>query len=401
MTDGYNNPRTTTVLFLINGLGTGGSERSLAETVPLLVRHNIDCVFACHHQRDEGVQESLSRQGFSIHFLRSATFPGRIREVRGLLIKHRPDVLHTTIFESDILGRIASTGFPVRVLTSLVNTCYDERRLADPNVSAWKLECARRLDGFTARHLTDHFHAVTRSVKDASIAALGIPSDRITVVERGRDPSRLGRRSESRRRKTRRALGLSDTAEVLLTVGRQEHQKGQKYLLEAVAAVARSRPNLRLLVAGREGNATGELLSIRDRLRLSDRIRFLGHREDVPDLLAAADLFVFPSLYEGIGGAALEAMALELPVVASRIPGMQEVLEEGENALLVPPEDSRSLAEAILHLLTDKDKAREFGRRGRGIFERRFTLERSAGRMAALYRNLVGSPPSHHQVAGV
>lgn len=119
-----------------------------------------------------------------------------------------------------------------------------------------------------------------------------------------------------------------------------------------------------------------------------DQVWFLGHREDVPDLLAAADLFVFLSLWEGLGGAVIEAMALGLPVVASDIPALREVLEVDRNATLVPPGSPRDLAGAITPLLDDQGRAKAFGARSRQIFEARFTLDRCTERMAALYERV-------------
>jgi glycosyltransferase involved in cell wall biosynthesis len=121
---------------------------------------------------------------------------------------------------------------------------------------------------------------------------------------------------------------------------------------------------------------------------LGDRVRFLGHREDVPNLMSAADIFVFPSLYEGLGGALIEAMALELPIVASDLESIREVVTEGQNAELVPARSPRLLASAVETLMRDGSKRALYGRRGREIFERRFTLERSATAVAALLRGV-------------
>lgn len=187
-------------------------------------------------------------------------------------------------------------------------------------------------------------------------------------------------------------LGLADDEEVLVSVGRQEFQKGQRHLLEAFARIARQRPRAKLLLVGRSGNASADLARLRTELGLENRACFLGHRDDVPEVLAGADLFVFPSLYEGQGGALVEAMALGLPIVATRIPSTREVVEEEENALLVPIESPGQLASAIDHLLEDPVRRTAFGERSMVIFHERFTLQRSAERMIELYRSLVHSP---------
>src|SRR5262249_16944316 len=159
-----------------------------------------------------------------------------------------------------------------RVLSSLVNTTYDPARRADPNVRAWRLAAVQAVDGWTARHLTDHFHAITRAVADAARAALRIPAERLTVVERGRSRERLGRASPERRASARATLGLHDDDEVLVAVGRQDWQKGHRVLLDAVSDLAPCHPRMVLLIAGRAGHATSALQEQTRRLGLVDRV---------------------------------------------------------------------------------------------------------------------------------
>jgi glycosyltransferase involved in cell wall biosynthesis len=245
------------------------------------------------------------------------------------------------------------------------------------------------IDAWTSRYLTTHFHAVSNAAKLAAVNSLGLPSQRITVVERGRDPDRLGQPSAKRRQQARLKLNLQTTDEVIVNVGRHEYQKGQIFLLEAVAKLAHTRSRLVLLIAGRSGQVTSELTHLRDQTGLNGKVHFLGHRDDVPDILAAADLFVFPSLFEGLPGAVIEAMALGLPIVATNIRPVQEVVEENHNALLVKPTSSSELAIAIETLLEDRERATTFGERSREIFETRFTLAQSVSRMIELYHEVV------------
>jgi glycosyltransferase involved in cell wall biosynthesis len=159
--------------------------------------------------------------------------------------------------------------------------------------------------------------------------------------------------------------------------------------VEALASLARSRPGLVLLMAGRSGHVSEELRGMVSAGRLEGTVRFLGHREDVPDVLAAADVFVFPSLYEGLGGALIEAMALGLPVVASDIPAVREVVEPGGNAVLVPPATPAAIAAGVAGMLDDPSLRARFGARSRELFERRFTLDRAVEGTLGLYRRLV------------
>lgn len=374
------------VLHLIDGLGTGGSERSLAEMLPLLRRRGVGSTVACLHGRSEGVEQSVRAAGFPVCVL-PAGHPARVAALRRRLGTGSFDVLHTVHFASDVLGRTAALGTTVPVLSSLVNERYGPHRLADPRVRPWKLAAARQLDAWTARHWTDHLHAVSETVARSAVRWLGVGRERITVVPRGRDPRRLDADPDTGAR-TRRQLGLSPDAAVLLNVGRREFQKGQAHLLDAVARLLPEHPDVVLLVAGRHGHAAASLERRRALLGLGDRVRFLGHRDDVPALLAAADIFVFPSLYEGMPGAVLEAMACGLPVIATDIPPLAEIVEAGRSALLVPPGDPDALAHAVSELLDAPQRAATLGTRGRSLFEARFTLQRSVAGMADLYRRL-------------
>ncbi len=359
--------------------------------LPLLRERGVVVTVVCLYPTQEGVSSHVAAAGYDVRYVTAGSAAGRVRAVRALIRSEQPDVVHTTIIEANLLGRLAAARMGVPVLTSLVNTSYAAARFADPNVTAWKLRLVQFADGWTGRHLTDHFHAITEAVKTAGVRDLGLAPERTTVIPRGRDRQRVGEPGPERRRWVRHALGVPEEAEVLINVGRQEFQKGQRYLLEAFEEVARQHPNAVLLIAGRKGYATPELerrMAYSSLLR--ERVRFLGHRDDVPELLAAADVFVFPSLYEGLGGAVIEAMALGLPIVTSDVPAVREVTEEGGNAVLVEPANATALADALTTLLADPERREQFGRRSREIYEEQFTLESVVDRMADLYHTVAG-----------
>ena len=355
--------------------------------LPLLARRGIEPTVVCLERSSDGVEADVVAAGLDLRFLRGGALLRRPLELRRIISAERPDVVHTVIFESDLTGRIAALGTPAKVVTSLVNTSYDRARRADPRVPRAKLAAVRRIDSWTARLLTDRFHAVSESVKRSCAAELRIPAGRITVIERGRDGTRLGAPSAERRRAARASLGVAGPDEVVVNVARHEFQKGLSHLVDAIGLL-RDRPRLVLLQAGRRGHTSAELADRARRTGTGDRIRFLGYRDDIPELLAAADLFVFPSIYEGLGGALIEAMALGLPIVASDIAAMREVLEPNRNAVLVEPGDAAGLAAAISALLDDPARRLAFGARSRAIFEERFGLERSVARLVELYEEL-------------
>ena len=384
------------ILFVIESLGGGGTERSLAELLPYLIQANIVPIIVCFYRR-AGAESEVIAQGFDVRFLKGTGLAAWSQQLRQIIKVGKPDIIHTMLFNADMAGRIAAIGSSAIVISSLVNTSYDPVRFRDPKIKAYKLRVLQMVDALTSRYLTTHFHAVSQAVKDAAVTSLRIPANRISVIRRGRDPDRLGLPGPERRWQARQRLHLADRHKVIVNVGRHEYQKGQRYLLEAFAALSAVHPDLILLVAGREGNLTNELEKLKDQLGLNGQVRFLGHRQDVAEILAAADLFVFPTLYEGLPGAVIEALALGLPIVASKIAPVREVVEENRNAILVTPASSSELAKAISTLLDDRNKALAYGRHSRKIFDARFTLQQSAARMIELYHRVAALKNDKHQ----
>lgn len=374
------------VLYAINSLGPGGAERSLAELVRPLRRRGVHIQIACLRHQSDGVEADLV--GITqVNFVGPRLLRAW-RELRRLIGGSTPDVIHTTIFESDIIGRLASIGTGIPVVTSVVNTSYEVPAGPHPDASSAKLRVVQSIDGFTARHFVTRFHTLTRASAASAARSLGIPRELIDVIPRGRDTGRLGRRTEERRRRVRAELGLSDGQPVLLSVGRREHQKGQIYAIEAMPEILKHHPEAVLIIAGRNGAASDRLSGATISAGVGRSVVFLGHREDVPDLMSAADALLFPSLYEGFGGTVIEAMALELPIIASDIPTLREVTSEA--ALLTPLASSSELAKAALRILDDPRLADELRSAGMHRFQEHFTLEAVADQMARFYRTVAG-----------
>lgn len=376
------------VLHVINQLGPGGAERSLEDLVGPLADQGVQISIACVRPVAPEYLDDFVPP-CPLQSLEGTNLVAKALKLRKRLKSAPPDVVHTTLFEANLVGRLAAAGLGVPVVSSLVNTEYEPVRRRDPNVNSLKLTLVQNLDRWTGRFLTRHFHAITGAVRRSAVRRLGYHPDRITVIPRGRDPRRLGRPSPERRLRVRESLGLAADAEVVLHVGRHEFQKGHEHLLRAASLLAPHRPNLRVLAAGRRGNTSPLLDRLHEDLGLGETVRFLGSRPDVADLLAAADVFAFPSLYEGLGGSVIEAMALGLPVVASDLPALREVVEDGRNAVLVPSANPEALAEAIEQLLDDQECAHRYGVRSREIFLERFTIDTSAQALAELYRRVV------------
>lgn len=376
------------ILHVINQMWRSGAETSLRQILTTMdapwLRHEV---LSLSHDRNEF--DELVRAGISCG-RPSTPLRSRARSVafvHGQIRRRRPDLVHTTLFEADLAGRIAALAAGIPVLTSHVNSQYSDQAAASAH-RAGRLQAARAVDGVLARHATRYHHAITAAVADGAADALGIDRNAIAVIPRGRTVARLGGPPDpGRRARVRQEMGL-DGSVVILHVGRQDPQKGHVDLIRAFRTVSSQRPDAMLLMAGREGNSTEAIKEAIDAAGLGNRIRALGQRDDVGELLSAADLFAFPSRWEGLGGAVLEAMAMRVPIVASDLPAIREVLPDGDCGRLVPPGDARALATEILRVLNDQRLADDLAARAAARFEERYTLDRCVAAMAAMYMEI-------------
>jgi glycosyltransferase involved in cell wall biosynthesis len=254
--------------------------------------------------------------------------------------------------------------------------------------------------------LVDRLICVSAGVGD-SFRRSGIPAEKMSVVRNGIQPLRpSGSADEARKR-----LDVGTRTKLVLTIGRLIDVKGHHYLLDAMPTVVARHQDVRFLWVG-GGPLEQEL---RDRVRtldLDDHVQIAGQRNDIPDLMAAADLLVLPSLVEGLPLVVLEAMAAGLPVVATRVCGTSETLVDGVTGRLVPPgrlgpgADGTALAAAILEVLQDDGLGERWGAAGRARLERDFTADRMAHETADVYERVLldtaardGNAPTHGRSA--
>ncbi len=374
------------ILYLISSLGRGGAEHGLLTLARSLVERGDTVDVAYIRERPVSLEGEFTEFGVEAVLL-AGPFgrAGLVQRAVRLIRQRQPDIVHTMMSEANLIGRVAGllTGTPV--VSSLINETYGRDQQAAPGRPLWQLHLAQGADVVTARRVV-RFHAVTRWVADIMAPRLRIPRERIDVVARGRDPDSLGRKSPERRERIRQSLQLPPGAEVLLSVARQDHQKGLDVLLNAMPAVLAERPEAHFLLAGRPGDATELLEAMVTELRLEGRVRFLGVRDDVPDLLCGSDVFVLPSRWEGIAGVLLEAMALEVPIVASDLPPLREVVPDDGFGRLIPPGHADRLAGAVVATLTDHAGSTERAKRAHERFLERFTMERVTDEMVEFYR---------------
>jgi glycosyltransferase involved in cell wall biosynthesis len=227
--------------------------------------------------------------------------------------------------------------------------------------------------------------AISEGVREALVES-GIPRDGIRVIPSGIDFAPF--QTPFDRVAVRARLGIAPDQVLAIQVAALAPHKSQTTLLKSAALLLERSPRLVIWIAG-EGGLRDSLTAEHARLELGDRVRFLGFRDDIPDLLRAADLFVLSSYLEGLGTSVLDAMAAGLPVVATRVGGVPEIVKDGETGLLVPPRDPEALAHALARMADDSGMRGRLGSNGRSL-ARSFDADLTASRTRELYLEVLG-----------
>jgi glycosyltransferase involved in cell wall biosynthesis len=296
----------------------------------------------------------------------------------------RFDVVHTWIFAANAHGRVASRMARVPVVIT-----------SEMAVDLWKSRAHLAIDRWLSRR-TDRIVGNSQAVVDFYRDQAHIEPEKLALIRSGIGQEERGGPGmdadyEARRTRVREALGVGADAPVALFVGRLAAQKCVSDLLDAADLLQHIRPDLVTWIAG-DGPDRMTLEARAGAFELlNSRVRFLGHRDDVPDLIDGADLLVLPSRYEGLPNVVLEAMMRGKPVVATAAPGTDEVVVDGETGRLVGVGDVKSLARALRDLADDPRRGAALGEAGRRRASEAFGLDRMVAEYADLYHDLARS----------
>lgn len=360
--------------FVLHILQVAGAEVLVAETIRRLGARLEPVVFCLDGIGQLG--ERLLTEGIPVIALGRA--PGLDVRTAGRLAREmrtrRVEVLHAhqyTPFFYAALGRLLARR-PIHLMFTEHGRHYPDR-----------VSVRRRLvNRFVLAHLADEINAVcgfsARSLSEVD----GFPAHRIEIIENGIDPERYQLNAD--RSALRRRLALDPSKRYVVCVARFHPVKNHYMLLEAFARVAAAAPDVDLLLAG-DGPLRSELVERTRTLGLERRVRFLGVRDDIPDLLAACDIFALTSLSEAASLTLLEAMASGLPVVVTDVGGNPEIVRHSIDGFLVPRNDAGAAASAILRLLEDRDLARTMGTSGSARVRERYRLDQTIAKYYERY----------------
>lgn len=367
-----------------------GVRTHLQSLLPGLEHYGVQSIVACPLLRqdafgDEQFIATLKRQGipFVPVAMRRDISPAHdlvaLLRLHALIQHGSFDVVHLHSSKAGLLGRVAAT---VAGCRQIVYSPHGMFFLGDHTPLKRRLFlAAEQVGGLLCQRMI----ATSPSEYDLIVRHRIAPAERVVCIEYGIETNPLPATYD--RAATRAALGLPPEAPAIGTAARVAPQKNPLLFVEAAARVLQNLPEARFLWCGDgELRTTAEQRAVA--LGIAERCRFLGHREDAAQVLAALDLFWLTSNYESFGMATAEAMALERPVVATDVLGTRDVVAPGVTGLLVPPRDPQALAAATIELLRNPERARAFGRAGRQRVLERYTIDRMARSTARLYEEL-------------
>jgi glycosyltransferase involved in cell wall biosynthesis len=376
------------VLHVIDHMGLGGEQRVVQDLAVMRAPDVASAVWSLRSHELPGTADRLAAAGVPYHTLGfSYGNPLALASFRRRLREARPDVLHLHLEYSTLVGALAGLSLPAPrpiLVASVANDPYRQR--------AFHRWAGRRLAPSIDLHMTH-----SRGIHDSVLRAYARRPRRVECVSLGID---LGRFDRALARPERVADYRRGAGRVVGTIGRLVPQKAIHVLLDATPALLQADPATRVLVVG-DGPLRGALEAQARGLGIAHAVGFAGYQEDVVSAYAAMDVFVLPSRDEGFGLVFLEAMAVGVPVVGTRVIGSEDAVEDGTTGLLVPYADSPALAQAVQRLLGDAELACRLRDTAAERVRRVSSREQFATQVEGVYRELMQSRPALRPGASV
>jgi glycosyltransferase involved in cell wall biosynthesis len=375
------------IFYLLNAYEEDGPGLLMERVASLMASYGDLEVVSAALSRGGALEGRFIERGIPTHLIAMKgifDLPGYralIRHIRNL----RCDIVHTNVLRADIIGRMAAhaAGVPVIFSTEHGIHAWEERG------KFWR-PFVRRFYLHTVKY-TKMIVAVSDFVKDSLIAE-GVPQEKVVRIYNGVDTEVFIPLVRNEKDQYCKYLTERPVKNVIGLVGNLVEMKGLIYFIKAIPPILRQFPETLIIVIG-EGALRHELEAEVARENLSDRVRFLGRISPlIPRLVGAMDILVQPSLIESFGLTVAEAMSCGVPVVASCVGGLSEIIEDGVCGYLVPPRDSDALAAKVIDLLSNPERCQMFGKAGRRRAVERFNIMSTVGQYYELYKTYAPRP---------
>ncbi|MCK5146687.1 glycosyltransferase [bacterium] len=367
------------MLFLTDGFGRGGAESKLLELLRHLDTDKYNITVACF------VDQGLLRDEYFNLAHRTIIIPrdpakrfdlSLLLRLYKHMRKERYDVLQTMLFLPDIVGSI--TGFAARIPLRLA---WETASHHNPE---YLIPLRRRMYRFAIKFM-NRIITVSRESKKSIIYWHPKAENKLQVIHYGIDLDIWHNPAPDEKRLKKIEFGVENASAVIGVVARFYEVKGHVYLIEALNLIKQKYPRLKCLLIGEEGGTLERCKSLVASYELESVVKFHDSRDDIPEVLKMFDIFVLPSISEGLPNVILEAMACGVPVVASNTGGIPELVADGESGVLFVPQDPASLAESLQILLDDSQKSSQMGVEGRRRVETLFSLRHQIDSFEKLY----------------
>jgi glycosyltransferase involved in cell wall biosynthesis len=333
---------------------------------------------------DGQFSESMRKRGLKVYALSAGGRKHLPKAARGLskIIKtDRPDIIHTHLFDPTVVGLII--GNMQGRKTVLTRHHSDALHLIPNRVKRSFYLMLERMNNRKA----DHIIAPSRMVRDCIVGWEGTPAEKVSVIPYGQTIERFDLITPAVIQATRAAAGM-DKQLSLVCVSRLFHMKGHEYLFKSLAAMVRDGLDAKLYLVG-SGEHQGALERLAADLGITHNVEFLGFRDDVLQLIGAADIIVHPSLEDALSQSLIESLMLARPIIATDISGAADTLDGGKYGRLVPPADADSFREALKETIDNLDEARRRAKEGRAFLLRYMDAKRVAAEYTEIYRRVL------------
>jgi len=365
----------TRVLYLSHAFAVGGAEEMVLNLVRHLPPQYVPAVACIHEAGPIGLEIERTGVPFKVLGLKPGVLrPFDVLRLRDFLYECQPDIVHTFLLTGSLYGRFAAMMARVPVVIGTEVNVYEKKRKLHALAERWLMRD------------TDAVVASAESVRDFYIKQVKADPSKVEVIYNAVDWAQL--QATVSRAEMRASIDVPLDAPLLTIIARLTEQKGHRILLDALVRSDLARAHL--LVVG-DGPLRQSLESQAANLGLSARVRFVGARRDLGNILAATDVFVMPSFWEGLPLAMVLAMGAGVPVVATRVAGIPEVVQDGVTGLLVPPGDSGELGAALSRVVNDDTTRVLLGQAARAFVGPRFGVDGYVHSVTALYDRLLAA----------
>ena len=386
------------VLHLITRLIKGGADENTLYTIKGLASKNGKYAFFLAAGTESDMSIVKKRLDGRIPFLLQRSLRRNISPFHDFLAffslvrlyrQTQCDILHTHTAKAGILGRIAGkmAGVPI-IIHTLHGSSFH------PNVSQPTRFIYRQIERLSAC-FTNKIISVSSLLSENYISAGIGRADQYTTVYSGMDLSKFANAGTARSTLLG-SLGILEDEKIVGTICMLEPRKGVSFFLDMARCVKKVIPSCKFLIVG-EGYQRQELESLRDAMGLTKDVIFTGYREDIPELLSIFDIFVLTSLWEGLPRVLVQAAAVGKPLVAFNVDGVAEIVKENENGYLIQPKNTDQLAEKVIYLLANPERAKAIGNKGPAIVKNKWSIETMVSQTERVYQDLLASNIGYDQ----